>query len=162
VLYDIGARLERSALLIAKTRAMLTSVYEPVVEYEILETLLGSSESLNAYRAHYRSSIELANVSEFLLLDIHFPKSLISEIDQLLKALPKLPKFKHEMYLSRYEEPLFEAFSLLRLERIDNLCLIEEGGFIRDSMEEMLSSIADKLIVAADELSNTYFSHYDE
>ncbi|MDP3587333.1 MAG: circularly permuted type 2 ATP-grasp protein [Sulfuricurvum sp.] len=162
VLYDIGARLERSSLLIAKARAMLTSVYEPFVEYEILETLLGTSESLNAYRAHYRSSIEFAHVSEFLLLDIHFPKSLISEINQLLKALPKLPKFKHEMYLSRYEQPLFEAFSLLRLERTENLCVVEKDVFIRDSMDALLSSIADKLIVSADELSKTYFSHYDE
>ncbi|MDD5385561.1 MAG: circularly permuted type 2 ATP-grasp protein [Sulfuricurvum sp.] len=162
VLYDIGARLERSSLLIAKARSMLTSAYEPFVEYEILETLLGTSESLNAYRAHYRSSIELEHVSEFLLLDIRFPKSLISEISQLLKALPKLPKFKHEMYLSRYEEPLFEAFSLLRLERIENLCVLEKDAFIRKNMEMLLSSIADKLIVAADELSKTYFSHYDE
>lgn len=162
VLYDIGARLERSNLLVAKARAMLTSSYEPFVEYEILEALLGTSESLNAYRAHYRSSIELANVSEFLLLDTRFPKSLISEIAQLLKVLPKLPKFKHEMYLSRYEEPLFEAFSLLRLERTENLCLMKKDTFIRENMETLLSFIADKLIVAADELSKTYFSHYDE
>jgi uncharacterized alpha-E superfamily protein len=162
VLYDIGARLERAGLLITKARAILTTAYEPYVEYEILETLLGSSESLNAYRAHYRTSIELVNVSEFLLLDIHFPKSLISEINQLLKALPKLPKFKNEMYLSHYEEPLFEAFSLLRLERIENLCSLEKDAVIRMNMEVLLSSIADKLIVAANELSNTYFSHYDE
>ncbi len=162
VLYDIGARLERAGLLIAKGRAMLTSVYEPFVEYEVLEALLGTSESLNAYRAHYRSSIDIVHVSEFLLLNRHFPKSLISEIDQLLKALPKLPKFKHEMYLSRYEEPLFEAFSLLRLERIENLCILKEDVFVRDEMEVLLSSIANKLIVAANELSKTYFSHYDE
>lgn len=162
VLYDIGARLERSVLLIAKARSMLTSAYEPFTEYEILEILLGSSESLNAYRAHYRSSIELSHVSEFLLLDIQFPKSLISEIDQLLKTLPKLPKFNNEMYLSRYEKPLFEAFSLLRLEKIENLCILENDGYIRANMDAFLSSIADKLIIAADELSKTYFSHYDE
>jgi uncharacterized circularly permuted ATP-grasp superfamily protein/uncharacterized alpha-E superfamily protein len=162
VLYDIGARLERSGLLISKARSMLTSAYEPFVEYEVLETLLGTSESLNAYRARYRTSLDLTHVSEFLLLDIRFPKSLISEINQLLKALPKLPKFKHEMYLSRYEEPLFEAFSLLRLERSETLCALENDAFIRDRMDRILSSIADKLIVAADELSKTYFSHYDE
>lgn len=162
VLYDIGARLERSTLLISKARAMLTNVYEPFVEYEVLETLLGTSESLNAYRAHYRSSIELEHVSEFLLLNIRFPKSLISEINQLLKALPKLPKFKHEMYLSRYEEPIFEAFSLLRLERIEHLSSLEKGAVVRENMDTILSVIADKLLIAADELSKTYFSHYDE
>jgi uncharacterized circularly permuted ATP-grasp superfamily protein/uncharacterized alpha-E superfamily protein len=162
VLYDIGARLERAGLLIAKARAMLTNEYEPFVEYEVLEALLSTSESLNAYRAHHRSSIEIKQVSEFLLLDMQFPKSLISEINQLLKALPKLPKFKHEMYLSRYEEPLFEAFSQLRLEKIDHLCQKQGGTFVRENMDAVLASVADKLIVAAIELSKTYFSHYDE
>lgn len=162
ILYDIGARLERSGLLIAKARAMLTSVQEPFSEYEILETLLGSSESLNAYRAHYRSSITLPHVSEFLLLDMQFPKSLISEIHQLLKVLPKLPKFKHKIYLSRYEEPLFEAFSLLRLSHIEKLCELKPNTFVRENMDTLLSSVADKLIVASDELSKTYFAHYDE
>lgn len=162
VLYDIGARLERGGLLIAKARAMLTVEYEPFVEYEVLEALLSTSESLNAYRAHYRSSIEIKQVSEFLLLDMQFPKSLISEINQLLKALPKLPKFKHEIYLSRYEEPLFEAFSQLRLEKIDHLCQRQGDTFIRSTMDAVLASVADKLIVAANELSKTYFSHYDE
>lgn len=162
ILYDIGARLERSGLLIAKARSMLTSVYEPFSEYEILETLLSSNESLNAYRAHYRSSITLPQVSEFLLLNIHFPKSLISEINQLLKVVPKLPKFKHTLYLNRYEEPLFEAFSMLRLRHSDQLCAVRKDTFVREAMDELLSSVADKLIIASDELSKTYFSHYDE
>jgi uncharacterized alpha-E superfamily protein len=162
ILYEIGAGLERSQLLITKSRAMLTSVYEPYTEYEILETLLGSSESLNAYRAHYRASIELPHVSEFMLLDSQFPKSLISEISRLLKLLPKLPKFKHDIYLSRYEEPLFEAFSFLRLSRIESLCALAPDSVVRENMDALLASVSDKLIVASDELSKTYFAHYDE
>ena len=162
VLYEIGAGLERAQLLIAKSRSMLTSVYEPFTEYEVLETLLGSSESLNAYRAHYHASIELEHVSEFMLLDIQFPKSLISEISHLLKLLPKLPKFKNDIYLSRYEEPLFEAFSFLRLSRIESLCALESDSVVRENMDTLLASVSEKLIVASDELSKTYFAHYDE
>jgi len=162
ILYEIGGGLERSQLLITKSRAMLTAVYEPFTEYEILETLLSSSESLNAYRAHYRASIELPHVSEFMLLDSQFPKSLISEISRLLKLLPKLPKFKHDIYLSRYEEPLFEAFSYLRLSRIDSLCALASDSVVRENMDALLASVSDKLIVASDELSKTYFAHYDE
>lgn len=162
ILYEIGAGLERAQLLIAKSRSMLTAVYEPFTEYEILETLLGSSESLNAYRAHYRASIELEHVSEFMLLDSQFPKSLISEISHLLKLLPKLPKFKHDIYLSRYEEPLFEAFSILRLSRIESLCALAPDSVVRENMDTLLASVSEKLIVASDELSKTYFAHYDE
>lgn len=162
ILYEIGAGLERAQSLITKSRAMLTSVYEPFTEYEVLETLLGSSESLNAYRAHYRASIELEHVSEFMLLDSQFPKSLISEIARLLELLPKLPKFKNDIYLSRYEEPLFEAFSLLRLSRIESLCALAPDSVVRENMDVLLTNISNKLIVVSDELSKTYFAHYDE
>ncbi|HQS67215.1 MAG TPA: circularly permuted type 2 ATP-grasp protein [Sulfuricurvum sp.] len=162
ILYEIGAGLERSQSLITKSRAMLTSVYEPFTEYEVLETLLGSSESLNAYRAHYRASIDLEHVSEFMLLDSQFPKSLISEIARLLELLPKLPKFKNDIYLSRYEEPLFEAFSLLRLSRIESLCALAPDSVVRENMDILLTNISNKLIVVSDELSKTYFAHYDE
>jgi uncharacterized alpha-E superfamily protein len=97
-----------------------------------------------------------------MLLDSQFPKSLISEIARLLKLLPKLPKFKHDIYLSRYEEPLFEAFSLLRLSRIENLCALAPDSVVRENMDTLLASVSEKLIVASDELSKTYFAHYDE
>lgn len=161
-LYAIGAGIERSQLLISKARAMLTQVYEPFTEYEVLETLLSSGESLNAYRAHYRTSIELPSVTEFLVLERKFPKSLISEIDRLLKELPRLPKYKHHIYLSQYEEPLFEAFSLLRLSRVENLCFRPANIFVREILDTLLSEVADRLIMASDELSKSYFAHNDE
>lgn len=162
VLYEIGAGIERSLLLIAKARSLLVVTNESVSEYEILETLLGTCESLNAYRAHYRASFELRNVTEFLLLDIKFPKSLISEIDRLMRALPKLPKFRNATYLTRYEEPIFEVFSMLRLSKIDQLCRVDAEGYVRSDLDLLLSGITDKLIRAANELSQTYFAHYDE
>lgn len=162
ILYAIGAGIERSQLLISKARAMLTQVYEPFTEYEVLETLLSSGESLNAYRAHYRTSIELPSVTEFLVLERKFPKSLISEIDRLLKELPRLPKYKHHIYLSQYEEPLFEAFSLLRLSRVENLCFRPANIFVREILDTLLSEVADRLIMASDELSKSYFAHNDE
>lgn len=162
VLYEIGARLERSQLLISKLRALLIPVHDVVSEYEILETLLTTCESLNAYRARYRSSFEIRNVIEFLLLDINFPKSLISEIDGLLKILPQLPKFKNATYLSRYEEPIFEAFSMIRLSKIDTLCSLPEDEYLRSELESLLSSLSERLLLASSEISKTYFAHYDE
>lgn len=161
-LYEIGSRLERSQLLISKTRSLLTLSHEGVSEYEILETLLSTCESLNAYRARYRSSFQMRNVIEFLFLDINFPKSLISEIDGLMKLLPQLPKFKNATYLTRYEEPIFEAFSLIRLSKLDDLCRLPEQSFIRSELDELLSLLSSKLLMASSELSKTYFAHYDE
>ncbi|MCI4406519.1 MAG: circularly permuted type 2 ATP-grasp protein [Sulfuricurvum sp.] len=162
VLYEIGGRIERSLLLISKARALLTPAHDPLSEYEILETLLSTCESLNAYRARYRSSYEMRNIIEFLILDINFPKSLISEIEGLMKILPQLPKFKNTTYLSRYEEPIFEAFSAIRLSKIETLAVLPENGYIRSELDALLSNLSDRLLSASSELSKTYFAHYDE
>ncbi|HZF70754.1 circularly permuted type 2 ATP-grasp protein [Sulfuricurvum sp.] len=162
VLYEIGARIERAQLLISKARALLIPVHDVVSEYEILETLLTTCESLNAYRARYRTSYEIHNVIEFLLLDTHFPKSLISEIEGLMKLFPQLPKFKNAIYLSRYEEPVFEAFSMMRLSKIDRLCSVQSDEYIRGELETLLSGLSTRLLLASGELSKTYFAHYDE
>jgi uncharacterized circularly permuted ATP-grasp superfamily protein/uncharacterized alpha-E superfamily protein len=162
VLYEIGARLERSQLLISKVRALLIPVHDVISEYEILETLLSTCESLNAYRARYRSSYEMRNIIEFLLLDINFPKSLISEIEGLLKILPQLPKFKNAIHLSRYEEPIFEAFSMIRLSKLDTLCTLAGDEYVRSELDILLSSLSERLLIASSELSKTYFAHYDE
>jgi uncharacterized circularly permuted ATP-grasp superfamily protein/uncharacterized alpha-E superfamily protein len=162
VLYEIGARIERAQLLISKARALLIPVHDVVSEYEILETLLTTCESLNAYRARYRTSYEIHNVIEFLLLDTHFPKSLISEIEGLMKLFPQLPKFKNAIYLSRYEEPVFEAFSMMRLSKIDILCSVQSDEYIRGELETLLSGLSTRLLLASGELSKTYFAHYDE
>lgn len=162
VLFEIGEKIERGLLLVSKARSLLTLTYEPLEEYEVLETLLGTCESLNAYRAHYRSSLELNTVAEFLLLDIKFPKSLISELDQLMKAFPKLPKFKHASYLNGYEEPIFEAFSMLRLSKIEQLCTFSPNEYIRGELDTLLTEIAQRLTIASNELSQTYFAHYYE
>jgi len=162
LLYEIGARIERSQLLISKARALLTPVHDELSEYEILETLLSTCESLNAYRARYRSSYEMRNIIEFLLLDINFPKSLISEVEGLMKILPQLPKFKNATYLSRYEEPIFEVFSMLRLSKIDTLCSLGANEYIRGELDSLLSELSSKLLLASSELSKTYFAHYDE
>lgn len=162
ILYEIGSRMERSQLLISKVRSLLTPAYDGISEYEVLETLLSTCESLNAYRARYRSTFLMRNVIEFLLLDINFPKSLISEIDGLMKLLPQLPKFKNATYLTRYEEPIFEVFSLIRLSKLDDLCALEEDEYIRSDLERLLSDVSTKLLLASSELSKTYFAHYDE
>jgi uncharacterized alpha-E superfamily protein len=97
-----------------------------------------------------------------MLLDINFPKSLISEIDGLMKILPQLPKFKNATYLSRYEEPIFEAFSMIRLSKIDTLCSITGDEYVRSELDSLLSELSTRLLLAAGELSKTYFAHYDE
>lgn len=160
VLYSIGYKIESALLLISKARSMLCLKLEKSVGYDVLEALLGSCESFNAYRTQYKSSLLLENVVEFLILNPHFPKSLTYIADELLHAFKTLPKAKK--YLSAYEEPIFKAHTCLRLTNINTLLELEEGTLVYKKLDELLSTLSELFSSASSELSKTYFSHYDE
>jgi len=160
ILYEIGFKLESALVMISKMRSMLCFKYERSVDYEILEGLLNSCESFNAYRTQYKSSLQLDNMLEFLLLNPQFPKSIAYITSELLEDLKALPKSKK--YLSTYEKPIFQAFSLLKLTNVTNLVSIEEGGNIYETLDEFLGTLTTHFSLCSLELSKTYFSHNDE
>lgn len=159
-LYNIGFKLEAVLLLIAKIRSSLCLKQEKSVTYEVLEGILNSCESFNAYRTQYKSSLQLENVIEFLILNPQFPKSLTYISDVLLKELRALPKSKQ--YLSTYEKPVFEAYSLLKLTDLATLMHIEEGTLVYEKLDKLLETLQELFLECSNELSKTYFSHEDE
>lgn len=161
ILYDIGFKIESGLLLISQSRALLCHKLEKAAEYEVLEAMLNASESFNAYRASYKSTLMLENVVEFLLLNPQFPKSLTCRADQLLEDFHFLPK--STKYLSSYEEPIFEAYSRLKLADVKKLLSDEkEEDLVHTGLNHLLAKQAELFIDASDELSKTYFSHSDE
>ncbi|MBN2896559.1 MAG: circularly permuted type 2 ATP-grasp protein [Campylobacterales bacterium] len=160
LLYRIGERIERGLLVVSKARALLCSALESQVQNEVLENMLLSCESLNAYRAHYKTVLRLENVIELMLLDIRFPKSLIYELSELQALLQRLPKSRDARYLSRYEESVFAAFSKLRL--YHGTKTLEAVGDVRMEFDALLGEIGALLAACSNELGKTYFAHYDE
>ena len=160
VLYDIGYRIESVQLLISKARSLLCLRQEKAAEYELLEALLNTCESFNAYRAHYRSALQLENVIEFLLLNPQYPKSLTYQTQKLLSDLKDLPKSR--THLTEYEAPIFQAYSRLKLATANALVVYEESDGVYKELDTLLSDLSDLFMKASDEFSKTYFSHYDE
>ncbi|MHC3993905.1 circularly permuted type 2 ATP-grasp protein [Thiomicrolovo sp. ZZH C-3] len=160
VLYDIGYRMESVQLLISKARSLLCPRQEKAEEYELLEALLNTCESFNAYRAHYRSALQLENVIEFLLLNPQYPKSLTYQTQKLLSDLKDLPKSR--THLTQYEAPIFQAYSRLKLATAQALLTYEESDGIYTELDTLLSELSELFMKASDEFSKTYFSHYDE
>lgn len=160
VLYTIGFKIESALLLISKARSMLCLKLEKSAAYDVLEAILGSCESFNAYRTQYKSSLMLENVVEFLLLNPHFPKSLTHIADELLHAFKTLPKAKK--YLSSYEEAIFKAHALLRLSNLTTLMSLEADSSVYQELDTLLSDLSELFSHASTEFSKTYFSHYDE
>jgi len=162
ILYDIGSKIEISQLLISKLRSLLTVKLDKLLEYDVLDSMLNSYESYNSYRAYYKSSLDLKNVLDFLLFNRKYPKSLIYIITQLLEDLKELPNEENNSHLSDFEEPIFKVFSMLTLMSTNKLLDISEDEYVYKELDYFLSTISDLLSKTSEELTKTYFSHYNE
>ena len=163
LLYFIGLQLEQSTLNITKCRALLTIKYDEQVEYDLLEYLLTSHESLNIYRYSYRSHIELAHVLDLVVLDLDYARSLTFMINRIQKDIARLPHSKHDHQLNNYQKYIFEAFSKLRLAESSKLAMTKsETDFKREDLDTLLEELTDLLYKASQSISNTYFNHTDK
>lgn len=162
ILYDIGCKIETSQLLISKLRSLLTQKFDKLIEYDVLDSMLNSYESYNSYRAYYKSSLDLENVLDFLIFNTKYPKSLIYIINQLLADLKELPKNIDNSHLSSFEEPVFKVFSMITLTNTQKLLETSEDEYIYKELDEFLSILSNLLTQTSEELTKTYFSHYNE
>ena len=162
ILYDIGCKIETSQLLISKLRSLLTQKLDKLIEYDVLDSMLNSYESYNSYRAYYKSSLALENVLDFLIFNTKYPKSLIYIINQLLADLKELPKNIDNSHLSSFEEPVFKVFSMITLTNTKKLLETPEDEYVYKELDEFLSILSDLLTQTSEELTKTYFSHYNE
>lgn len=160
ILYDIGYKIEDALHLISKARSILCLKLEKSVGYDVLEGMLTSLGSFNAYRAHYKSSLTLENVVDFLILNPQFPKSLTYMTENLLKEFKQLPKAK-KAYTS-YEIAMLKSLELLTSMDLPALILIKEEEGVYVELDKKLSDLSDLFLECSNEFSNTYFSHNDE
>jgi len=160
IIYEIGYMIEDALLLIAKARPMLCLKLEKSTGHDVLEGMLNSMESFNAYRAHYKSSLTLENVVEFLVFNSQFPKSLMYIIDHLLIEFKLLPKAKE--ILTSYEDKMLEARTLLQSIELEALINIKEQEGVYIKLDTLLAQLSDLFLACSNEFSNTYFSHNDE
>ncbi|WP_282056958.1 circularly permuted type 2 ATP-grasp protein [Maribacter luteus] len=163
LLYFIGLQLEQSMLTISKCRSLLTIKYEEQVEYDLLEYLLTSHESLNIYRYSYRSFIQLENVLDLVVLDLEYPRSLTFMLNRIQKDIARLPHSQEDHSLSNYQKHIFEAFSKLRLAESSKLAKTKsESDFFREDLDTLLEELSDLLYKTSQTITSTYFNHTDK
>lgn len=160
IIYEIGYKIEDALLLIAKARPMLCLKLDKLTGRDVFEAMLTSMESFNAYRAHYKSSLTLKNVVEFLIFNPQFPKSITYIIDALLKEFKLLPKAKETV--TSYEKVMLDAQAILASADLDTLLQIKEEEGVYMKLDTILSELSDLFLKCSNTFSNTYFSHYDE
>lgn len=163
LLYFIGLQLEQSSLTITKCRSLLTIKYDEQVEYDLLEYLLTSHESLNIYRYSYRSHIELEHVLDLVVLDMDYARSLTFMINRLQKDIARLPHSKQDHQLSKYQKYVFQAFSKLRLAESSQLAKTKsDNEYAREELDNLLEELSELLYQTSQSITNTYFNHTDK
>ncbi len=160
LLYFIGLQLEQSILTITKCRSLLTIKYDEQVEYELLEYLLVSHESLNIYRYSYRSYIKIEHVIDLLLFDLEYPRSLTFMFSRIKKDIAKLPHSNTINHLIDYQKYIFEGFSKLRLACAEDLVKTKsEQDLLRKDLDDLFEHLSTLLFKTSQSISKTYFDH---
>ncbi|WP_179019649.1 circularly permuted type 2 ATP-grasp protein [Winogradskyella forsetii] len=159
LLYFIGLQLENSAMNIEKFRALLIVNYDEELEYEILESLLNSHESLNIYRYSYNSYLSLENVLNLIILDKEYARSLTYQMHRLKKDIDKLPVTNNNAELTICQENMNVVISKMERLNIADMLTINPESNMRENLDRSLSELSDLLHTTSLSISDTYFNH---
>ena len=155
LLYFIGLQLEQSMMNIERCRALIVINHRQQVEYEILESLLNSHESLNIYRYSYRSYLSMENVIELIILDKEYARSLTYRLKRLQKDIDRLPGVQATDCKICIDEACKKISELTREKAI----ALDADEATRFELERSLSAISDLLHNVSLAITNTYFNH---
>ena len=159
LMLDSGRRLERALALIALLRSTLALRHEDVLQNQMLEAVLVTTDSLTIYQRRYRSFIQLPMVLALLLLDETHPRSVAYQLHQLSIHVDALPRAGGKSQLSEEERLILKAYTDLRLCNVLELTQVEEGDGIYTELDQLLSNTADLLWRMGEVIAEAYFSH---
>ncbi|MGE5944914.1 MAG: circularly permuted type 2 ATP-grasp protein, partial [Flavobacteriales bacterium] len=158
-LYFIGLQTEQAMMNVSKCRSLLVFNLEEHLQYEILESLLISHESLNIYRYSYKSYLSLENVINLILLDKEYPKSLTYQLKRIQKDIDRLPHSKNTETVTECQRLIKEANIKIENLNINKLMGLNADSTLREHLDTELSELADLLHDMSLSISNTYFNH---
>ncbi|MCG1036835.1 circularly permuted type 2 ATP-grasp protein [Polaribacter sargassicola] len=162
LLYFIGLQTEQAMMCIDKSRALLVSKYDEQTEYEILESLLDSHESLNIYRYSFRSHLNIKNVINLILLDKSYSRSLKYQLNRIRRDVSRLPNKNQDIKLSNSYLLIKEACDLIENADVDSFVLTEDSVFTRAQLDEFLAKLSNLIHQTSLSITNTYFNHSDQ
>jgi uncharacterized circularly permuted ATP-grasp superfamily protein/uncharacterized alpha-E superfamily protein len=160
VMYRVGQILEELLLELTQYRSLLTVECEESVEFQILEALLVSNQSLSNYRSVYRTYFDTAPALDLLFFNKQNPISVMAQLEQLVDYMERLPKKEEERaYESEIARLAFESYSLVRLASMDELMKVDKESGIRLKLDALCETLTDQIGRLSMKLSAHYFSH---
>jgi uncharacterized alpha-E superfamily protein len=153
---DMGRRLERSLYLCAFLNSALRS---PEADNpSILETILEVADSTITYRSRYNLLPHLAAVCDLVLLDQTTPRSLIFQLNQLVKHFDRLPQEQRSALPTAGQRILIECVTRLRLLDPRELSSLNANWHESETGRVIEKTLID-LPRLSDEIAVSYFAH---
>ncbi|MFI1771440.1 circularly permuted type 2 ATP-grasp protein [Thalassobellus citreus] len=159
LLYFIGLQSEQAMMNVAKCRSLLVFNLDEHTQYDILESLLTSHESLNIYRYSYRSYLNIENVINLILLDKEYAKSLTYQIRRIQKDIDRLPNSENSERVSICKKHISEAYTKIQNLDINALLELNDDKTLRQNLDDTLAELSDLLHETSLAVSDTYFNH---
>jgi uncharacterized circularly permuted ATP-grasp superfamily protein/uncharacterized alpha-E superfamily protein len=159
IVYRIGCLLEELTLELTQYRSLLALPYDESSELQVLEALLVSNFNLSNYRAVYRTYFETAPALDLLFFNKENPISVLSQLEQLMKYIERLPAQDVHSGHQAVVKLAFECYSKLRLLSVSDLEAIDDVTGVRLELDKVCKELTEKIGELSVRLSATYFSH---
>jgi uncharacterized circularly permuted ATP-grasp superfamily protein/uncharacterized alpha-E superfamily protein len=153
---DMGQRIERSIYLCAYLDNALAS---PEADNpSSLEAVLEVADSTITYRGRYNVLPNIATVYDLVLLDDTNPRSLLFQLNQLVKHFDRLPGERENALPSPGQRILLECLTSLRL--LDPRGLKKtDGSWQENDAGRVIKQIRHELPRLSDAIAASYFAH---
>ena len=153
---DMGLRLERGVHLCTFLDYALRS--READNPSVLETILEIADSALTYRSRYNLMPNIAAVYDLVLLDETNPRSLLFQLNQLVKHFERLPRERESALPSPGQRLLLDCLTRLRL--VDPRSLLRRGGnWHHTSVGAIITRILRDLPRLSEAIAVSYFEH---
>jgi len=159
MMYRIGQFIEEIQIELTQYRSLLTFETNETAEFQILEALLVSNQSLSNYRSVYRTYFDIAPALDLLFLNKQNPISILSQLEQLVKYLDQLPQKDKGVHHNEISNLAFECYSKVRLIDVDKLLEVDPETGIRMGLDALCKSLNEQIMNLSVKISAAYFSH---
>jgi uncharacterized circularly permuted ATP-grasp superfamily protein/uncharacterized alpha-E superfamily protein len=156
---DAGRRLERAHSLVRLVRAVLARQRVAVVEELLVESLLKASDSLITFRRRSGSIMEVAAAVDLVVYDSGNPRSVLYQLDCLVRHLSDLPSRSPGRRLGDDQRLVLEAATMLRLTDATRMAAVEPDLRRRPELDAVLGRVDGLLAELLDSLRQTFFAH---
>ena len=153
---DMGQRIERSIHLCAFLDHALAS--PDADNPSVLEAVLEVADSSITYRGRYNLLPNLATVYDLVLLDDTNPRSLLFQLNQLVKHFERLPGERESALPSPGQRILLECLTALRLLDPRDLNKLK-GDWQESDVGQVIQIIRQQMPRLSDAIAASYFAH---